>query len=99
MNAIIEHINIYNVPFSSFLGFMTKGYLSGSFLSLKFLNQKYVIEFVHILFSSWSIKNKSSYFAKSFAQQYNMIDAIETSAKENTNVEQVFKEMATVSKI
>ena len=33
--------------------------------------------------------------AKSFAQQYNMIDAIETSAKENTNVEQVFKEMAT----
>jgi hypothetical protein len=37
--------------------------------------------------------------AKSFAQQYNMIDAIETSAKENTNVEQVFKEMATVSKI
>jgi hypothetical protein len=28
-----------------------------------------------------------------------MIDAIETSAKENTNVEQVFKEMATVSKI
>ena len=36
--------------------------------------------------------------AKNFAQQYNMIDAIETSAKENTNVEQVFKEMATVSK-
>lgn len=35
--------------------------------------------------------------AKNFAQQHNMIDVIETSAKENTNVEQVFLEMATVS--
>ncbi|XP_052096276.1 ras-related protein Rab-43-like [Mytilus californianus] len=33
--------------------------------------------------------------AKNFAQQHNMIDVIETSAKENTNVEQVFLEMAT----
>lgn len=33
--------------------------------------------------------------AKNFAQHNNMLDAIETSAKENTNVEQVFTEMAT----
>lgn len=34
--------------------------------------------------------------AKHFAQQNGMIDVIETSAKENTNVEKVFVEMATV---
>ena len=34
--------------------------------------------------------------AKAFAHHHGMIDAIETSAKENTNIEELFMEMAKV---
>lgn len=35
--------------------------------------------------------------AKAFAQHHGMVDAIETSAKENTNIEELFMEMAKVN--